>query len=645
MNKRMQIPFDVSLNWSMSIRPIVFSGLVPLFLTACNIPETTAPIESQSSSNPFFSAASTSTSASAYTSTSTSASTTSAYASTSTSTTSTSASSTTSNSSASSPGFTTSSSVGSLGSTSSVSSVQPVFLPPVVLSPYKISVAEGTTGTAYTFYAHDFQSRSLSFAVAGADIDQFSLSSGRLDQLDFSNPLSLGNPTDANGDGVFEIQFAAENGLTGAVVEDITVKVVAATMPAIEMLFPKPFADIGLGEATALTVSLRVTGDDLELEALQVFANQIELQERQDAPGIYTGEVAFAAGVNTLDVALHYQDAVVEYGQFVYNTAEALDNAPAYSVWPVVGGLKVVGDHAYIVDRNKAKIAQVNVRTGQSKIIYQRPEIDGIFPLEIFVDDNEQSLYMLEGSFSLASQGEHPFNIQKIDLDTLAISTLVDAVDQLGFTSTSFFSRADEFTVYPELAEAYVLTQDGPYLTRLKYDLNAGQLLEVKSLEHNIIADFDVGAMGLAGAGYLVGMPQAADDQWTLERFNMTTETFTQLLSFGLDGDFVAPVFGVDYSPLDGNLYMTTPYQVWRVDGQMNRQLLTGMRLENGDNLGTVGHGLAPFDSVFGPVVADPEQQVAYALVGLVRADQTTKGALMAISLLSGDRVILPYIQ
>ena len=86
-----------------------------------------------------------------------------------------------------------------------------------------LTFQENGTGTVYTYRANDPQRGAISWSVTGADADDFTIGSGG--ELTFVSPPDFENPTDINGDNVYELTVAAtdEQGLTDSF--DVTVTV------------------------------------------------------------------------------------------------------------------------------------------------------------------------------------------------------------------------------------------------------------------------------------------------------------------------------------------------------------------------------------------------------------------------------------
>ena len=86
-----------------------------------------------------------------------------------------------------------------------------------------LTFRENGTGTVYTYRATDPQRGAIAWSVTGTDADDFSIGSGG--ELTFASPPDFENPTDVNGDNVYELTVGAtdEQGLTDRF--DVTVAV------------------------------------------------------------------------------------------------------------------------------------------------------------------------------------------------------------------------------------------------------------------------------------------------------------------------------------------------------------------------------------------------------------------------------------
>ena len=86
-----------------------------------------------------------------------------------------------------------------------------------------VTFRENGTGTVYAYRASDPQRGVISWSVAGPDADDFTIGGGG--ELTFASPPDFENPTDVNGDNVYELKVGAtdEQGLTDSF--DVTVTV------------------------------------------------------------------------------------------------------------------------------------------------------------------------------------------------------------------------------------------------------------------------------------------------------------------------------------------------------------------------------------------------------------------------------------
>ena len=101
-----------------------------------------------------------------------------------------------------------------------------------------LTFQENRTGTIYTFRARDPQRRPITWSLAGADWDDFTISSGA---LTFNGPPDFEHPADANGDNVYELTVVVtdDQGLTDAF--DFTVTVTDANEgPEISLVGSAP---------------------------------------------------------------------------------------------------------------------------------------------------------------------------------------------------------------------------------------------------------------------------------------------------------------------------------------------------------------------------------------------------------------------
>ena len=86
-----------------------------------------------------------------------------------------------------------------------------------------VTFRENGTGTVYAYRASDPQRGVISWSVTGPDADDFTIGGGG--ELTFASPPDFENPTDVNGDNVYELKVGAtdEQGLTDSF--DVTVTV------------------------------------------------------------------------------------------------------------------------------------------------------------------------------------------------------------------------------------------------------------------------------------------------------------------------------------------------------------------------------------------------------------------------------------
>jgi hypothetical protein len=106
---------------------------------------------------------------------------------------------------------------------------------PEFTSDTAISVPEGTTATGYTATATDGNKRAiLTFSVTGgADAAQFSIDS-ETGVLSFVAVTDYLNPTDANGDNVYEVQLTVDDGRkNGTATLDLTVTVTSVNVDPV----------------------------------------------------------------------------------------------------------------------------------------------------------------------------------------------------------------------------------------------------------------------------------------------------------------------------------------------------------------------------------------------------------------------------
>ena len=86
-----------------------------------------------------------------------------------------------------------------------------------------VTFRENGTGTVYAYRASDPQRGVISWSVAGPDADAFTIGGGG--ELAFASPPDFENPTDVNGDNVYELKVGAtdEQGLTDSFEVTVTV--------------------------------------------------------------------------------------------------------------------------------------------------------------------------------------------------------------------------------------------------------------------------------------------------------------------------------------------------------------------------------------------------------------------------------------
>ena len=86
-----------------------------------------------------------------------------------------------------------------------------------------VTFRENGTGTVYAYRASDPQRGVISWSVAGPDADDFTIGGGG--ELAFASPPDFENPTDVNGDNVYELKVGAtdEQGLTDSFEVTVTV--------------------------------------------------------------------------------------------------------------------------------------------------------------------------------------------------------------------------------------------------------------------------------------------------------------------------------------------------------------------------------------------------------------------------------------
>ena len=86
-----------------------------------------------------------------------------------------------------------------------------------------VTFRENGTGTVYAYRASDPQRGVISWSVTGPDADDFTIGGGG--ELGFASPPDFENPTDVNGDNVYELKVGAtdEQGLTDSFEVTVTV--------------------------------------------------------------------------------------------------------------------------------------------------------------------------------------------------------------------------------------------------------------------------------------------------------------------------------------------------------------------------------------------------------------------------------------
>ena len=95
---------------------------------------------------------------------------------------------------------------------------------PTIDSAISTSVPENTSGIVYTVSATSSADEVLSYDFSGADIDDFTIDSDN-GTITFSNPPDYENPTDSNGDNVYQLSFEVSdsvNTLSQALSIDVT---------------------------------------------------------------------------------------------------------------------------------------------------------------------------------------------------------------------------------------------------------------------------------------------------------------------------------------------------------------------------------------------------------------------------------------
>jgi len=121
---------------------------------------------------------------------------------------------------------------GSGGNSVSLPTPLPTNSAPVFSSPSAIMVPENTRTDFYTVTASDTDGDALDITMTGgADLDQFEFTSD--DTLSFENPPNFENPTDSNGDNVYEVEFTASDGNGGAAVLRLSVSVTDVAREAV----------------------------------------------------------------------------------------------------------------------------------------------------------------------------------------------------------------------------------------------------------------------------------------------------------------------------------------------------------------------------------------------------------------------------
>lgn len=89
---------------------------------------------------------------------------------------------------------------------------------PAITSPAAVSVAENSSGTVYTATGTDPEGAVVLFALAGgADRARFQIT--RSGALSFVTPPDFEAPADADGDNVYQVQIAADDGITSATLD------------------------------------------------------------------------------------------------------------------------------------------------------------------------------------------------------------------------------------------------------------------------------------------------------------------------------------------------------------------------------------------------------------------------------------------
>ena len=113
---------------------------------------------------------------------------------------------------------------------------------PVFSSSSAVSVAENTVTSFYTVTATDADNDTLDITMSGgADMNQFEF--GTADGLSFENPPNFENPTDQNGDNIYQVEFTVDDGKGGSAVMTVDVTI---TDEAQEMIRKK---DLVFGRA------------------------------------------------------------------------------------------------------------------------------------------------------------------------------------------------------------------------------------------------------------------------------------------------------------------------------------------------------------------------------------------------------------
>ena len=168
---------------------------------------------------------------------------------------------------------------GSGGSSVSPPTPLPLNSAPVFSSETAIMVPENTRTDFYTVSAADADGDAIDLTITGgADVDQFEFTSE--DTLSFENPPNFENPTDANGDNVYEVEFTATDGKGGSAVLRLNVTVTDETQEAVlykDITFG--FTDIRRNVLfrTVGTTDLRMdiftpTGDESTNRPVMIFA-------------------------------------------------------------------------------------------------------------------------------------------------------------------------------------------------------------------------------------------------------------------------------------------------------------------------------------------------------------------------------------